>query len=82
VRKPVCENFGGFFHPIKVCQQKGRQDSIQAVCRRKRRLEGFLYEAAKNFLLLLLLNLMLSDITNNTGLKNILIKKNQKNREL
>jgi hypothetical protein len=47
LRKPICENFGGFFHPIKVCQQKGRQDSIQAVCRTNEEIRGFLYEAAK-----------------------------------
>jgi hypothetical protein len=38
-----------FFHQIKVSQLKGRKDSIQAVCQRMRRLDGFLYEAAKNF---------------------------------
>jgi hypothetical protein len=37
---------GGLFHQIKVRQQIGREDSIQAV--RMRRLEGFLYEAATN----------------------------------
>ncbi len=36
-------HFGGFFHQIKVRRQIGRKDSIQAVCRRMRRLERFLY---------------------------------------
>ncbi len=44
---------GRFFHQIKVCRWIGRKDSIQAVCRRLRRLEGILYEAAKNFELFL-----------------------------
>jgi hypothetical protein len=30
-------------------QTIGRKDSIQAICRRIRRLDGFLYEAQKNF---------------------------------
>jgi hypothetical protein len=34
---------------IKTRQQIGMEDSVQAVCRRMRRLEGFLDEAAKNF---------------------------------
>jgi hypothetical protein len=39
--------WGGLFHQIKVRQQIGREDSIQTV--RMRRVEGFLYEATKNF---------------------------------
>jgi hypothetical protein len=31
------------------CQPIGRKDSVQAVCRRVRRLETFLYLAAQNF---------------------------------
>jgi hypothetical protein len=42
----LVKHFRGFFHQIKVRQQIGREDSIQAV--RMRRLEGFLYEAATN----------------------------------
>jgi hypothetical protein len=34
---------------IKECQLIGRKNSMQAVCRRRRRLEPFLYLAAQNF---------------------------------
>jgi hypothetical protein len=37
------------FHQIKVRQPIRRKDSIQTVCRRSRRLEAFLYLAARNF---------------------------------
>ncbi len=43
------QSFGGFFHQRKVSQPIGRKDSIQTVCRRSRRFEAFLYEAAQNF---------------------------------
>jgi hypothetical protein len=43
------ENFGGFFHQIKVRQSIGRKDSKQTVIPTIRRLDSFLYEAAKNF---------------------------------
>ncbi len=36
------------FRQIKE-RQPPRKDSIQAICRRIKRLDGFLYEAAKNF---------------------------------
>jgi hypothetical protein len=42
-------HFGGFFHQIKVCQPKGRQDSMQTVIQTSRRLDSFLHEAAQNF---------------------------------
>ncbi len=45
-------HFGGFFNQIKRRQKLEREDSIQAVFRRMRRLEGFLYQVAKNFDLL------------------------------
>jgi hypothetical protein len=45
----VAQHFGGFIHQIKVCQRKGRKDSIQAAYVRMRRLEAFLYLAAQNF---------------------------------
>jgi hypothetical protein len=48
LRRRLAQHFGGFFHQIKERQQIGREDSIQAVCRRMRRLEGFLYEAGTN----------------------------------
>jgi hypothetical protein len=49
--KTACTALRRTFHQIKVRQQIGREDGIQAVCRRMRKLEGFyfLYEAAKNF---------------------------------
>jgi hypothetical protein len=36
-------------HQINVRQPIGRKDSLQAVCRKIRRLEAFLYFAAQNF---------------------------------
>ncbi len=46
------ENFGGFFHQMKVRQPIGRQDSMQTVNRTSKRLDSFLHEAAQNFELL------------------------------
>ncbi len=43
------EGLADFYHQIKVLQQIRREDSIQAVRRRMRRLEEFLYEVATNF---------------------------------
>jgi hypothetical protein len=43
IQTKIVQNFGGFFHPIKVRQPIGRKESIQNVCRR-RRMEAFLYE--------------------------------------
>jgi hypothetical protein len=43
------QNFGGFFHQIKVCQPIGRKDSKQTVIPTSMRLDSFLYEAAQNF---------------------------------
>jgi hypothetical protein len=45
-------HFGGFFHPMKVRQPIGRQDSMQTVIRTSRRLDSILHEAAQNFELL------------------------------
>jgi hypothetical protein len=42
-------HFDRFFHQIKVCQPTGRNNSIQTICPRSRRIEAFLYEAAQNF---------------------------------
>jgi hypothetical protein len=42
-----------FFIKIIVRQPIGRKDSLQAVCQRMSGLDGFLYEAAKNFELFL-----------------------------
>jgi hypothetical protein len=44
----IVHHFGGFFHQIKERQPIGRKDSIQAVCRRMRRLEAFLYLEVQN----------------------------------
>jgi hypothetical protein len=41
--------FGRFFHPMKVRQPIGRQDSMQTVIRTSRRLDSFLHEADQNF---------------------------------
>jgi hypothetical protein len=38
-----------FFHPMKVRQPIGRQDSMQTVILTSRRLDSFLHEAAQNF---------------------------------
>jgi hypothetical protein len=38
-----------FFHQIKVRKPIGRQDSMQTVNRKSRRLDSFLHEAAQNF---------------------------------
>jgi hypothetical protein len=38
IQTQIVLNFGGFFHPIKVCQPIGRKDSTQA----------FLYLVAQN----------------------------------
>ncbi len=48
--KTACAALWRIFPQIKVLRlQIGRKDSLQAVCRRMRRLEGCLYEAAKIF---------------------------------
>ena len=46
------QHFGGFFQQIKVRQPIGRQDSMQTVSRKSRRLDSFLHGAAQNFELL------------------------------
>jgi hypothetical protein len=52
IQTKIEENFGGFFHQMKVRQPIGRQDSMQTVNRTSRRLDSFLHEAAQNFELL------------------------------
>jgi hypothetical protein len=42
-------HLGGFSHQITVRQPIGKQDSMQTVIRRSRRLDLFLHEAAQNF---------------------------------
>jgi hypothetical protein len=49
IQTKMVQHFGGFFHQIKVRHPIRRKDSIQAVCRRMRRLEAFLYGSAQNF---------------------------------
>jgi hypothetical protein len=49
IQTKIEENFGGFFHKIKVRQPIGRQDSMQTVIQTSRRLDSFLQEVAKNF---------------------------------
>jgi hypothetical protein len=49
IQTKTVQHFGRFFHQMKVCQPIGRKNSIQTVCRRRRRLDCFLYEAALNF---------------------------------
>jgi hypothetical protein len=61
IQTKIVQYFGSFFHQIKVCQPIGRKESIQAVCRRIRRLEAFLYLAAKNFELFLKFKIKKSD---------------------
>jgi hypothetical protein len=52
IQTKIVQHFGRFFRQIKVREPIGRKDFIQIVCRRSRRLETFLYEAAQNFDLL------------------------------
>jgi hypothetical protein len=49
IQTKIEQNFGGFFHQIKVRQPIGRQDSMQNVIRTRRRLDSFLHETAQNF---------------------------------
>jgi hypothetical protein len=49
IQTKTVQHFGRFFRQIKVREPIGRKDFIQIVCRRSRRLETFLYEAAQNF---------------------------------
>jgi hypothetical protein len=48
IQTKMVQHLCGFFHQIKVRQPMGRKDSIQTVCRKSRRLDSFLYEAAQN----------------------------------
>ncbi len=52
IQTKIEENFGVFFHQMKVRQPIGRQDSMQTVNLTSRRLDSFLHEAAQNFELL------------------------------
>ena len=47
-KTPSADFLAEFFHQIKERQQIEREDSLQAVRRRMRRFEVFLYERAKN----------------------------------
>jgi hypothetical protein len=49
IQTKIEQNFSGFFHQVKVRQPIGREDSMQNVTRRSRRLDSFLHEAAQNF---------------------------------
>ncbi len=49
IQTKMVQHLGGFFRQIKVRQLRGRNDSVQAVSRKIRRLEAFLYLAAQNF---------------------------------
>jgi hypothetical protein len=48
IQTQIEENFGGFFHHIKVRQPIERKDSKQTVIPTSRRLDSFLKEAAQN----------------------------------
>ncbi len=48
IQTKIVQQFGWFFHQIKLCQRIGRKDSIQTACRSLRRLQA-LYLAAQNF---------------------------------
>jgi hypothetical protein len=49
IQTKIEQHFGRFFHQIKMRQPIERQVSMQTVIRTRRRLDSFLYEAAKNF---------------------------------
>jgi hypothetical protein len=49
IQTKIEQNFGGFFHHIKVRQPILRKESKQTVIQTSRRLDSFLYEAAQNF---------------------------------
>jgi hypothetical protein len=42
IQTKIEENFGGFFHQIKVCQPIGRKDSKQPVIPTSKRLRNFI----------------------------------------
>jgi hypothetical protein len=49
IQTKIGQQFGGFFHQIKVSQPRGRKDSIQTVIQTSMRLDSFLYDAAQSF---------------------------------
>jgi hypothetical protein len=49
IQNKIEQNFGGFFHQIKVRQPIGGQDSMKTVFWTSRRLSSILHEAAQNF---------------------------------
>jgi hypothetical protein len=49
IQTKIEQNFGGFFHQIKVRQPIGRQDSMQTMIRTSKRLNSIPHEAAQNF---------------------------------
>jgi hypothetical protein len=48
IQTKIEQHFGRFFYQIKVRQPIGRQDSMQTVIRKSRRLDSFLHEVAQN----------------------------------
>jgi hypothetical protein len=49
IQTEIEQQFGRFFHQIKVRQPVGRQDSMPTLIRTSRRLDSFLNEAAQYF---------------------------------
>jgi hypothetical protein len=49
IQTKIFQNFGGFFHQIKVRQAIGRKYSIQSVIRTSREVGFILYEGGQNF---------------------------------
>jgi hypothetical protein len=49
IQTKVKQHFGRFFHQIKVCQPKGRQESMQTVIQNKQEVGFILHETAQNF---------------------------------
>jgi hypothetical protein len=52
----LCNTFWLIFSSNKNAPANRKENSIQTFCRRTRKLEGFLYEAAKNFNFFKILN--------------------------
>jgi hypothetical protein len=49
IQTKIKQQFGEFFHQIKVCQPIGRQDSMQTVIRKSRRLDSFCMKRLRTF---------------------------------
>jgi hypothetical protein len=41
IQTKIVQHFGGFFHQLKVCQPKGKKDSIKIAIPTSRRLDSF-----------------------------------------